>query len=89
MAVLSMVGWWGGWGDTAMGAGGVVLSPQPAPTSFHTVGAKGKKLGQAVKPPAVSWMELLPPPPSASELSHCAREEEEEEEVEDEEVAGG
>ncbi|GAB0199876.1 roundabout 3 [Grus japonensis] len=52
----------------------------------HFAGAKGKKLGQAVKPPAVSWMELLPPPPSASELSRCAQEEEEDEE---EEAAGG
>ncbi|XP_058674973.1 roundabout homolog 3 [Ammospiza caudacuta] len=43
------------------------------------------KLGQAVKPPAVSWTELLPPPPSASELSQCAQEEEKEEEEEDEE----
>ncbi|XP_053819431.1 roundabout homolog 3 [Vidua chalybeata] len=49
------------------------------------------KLGQAVKPPAVSWTELLPPPPSASELSQCAQEEEKEEEEEDEEeeAAGG
>ncbi|XP_074891107.1 roundabout homolog 3 [Buteo buteo] len=47
------------------------------------------KLGQAVKPPAVSWTELLPPPPSASELSQCAQEEEEEEEDEEEEAARG
>ncbi|XP_068028053.1 roundabout homolog 3 [Anomalospiza imberbis] len=49
------------------------------------------KLGQAVKPPVVSWTELLPPPPSASELSQCAQEEEKEEEEEDEEeeAAGG
>ncbi|KAK4809408.1 hypothetical protein QYF61_009663 [Mycteria americana] len=52
-------------------------------------GAKGKKLGQAVKPPAVSWTELLPPPPSASELSQCTQEEEEEEEDEEEEAASG
>ncbi|XP_028943301.1 roundabout homolog 3-like, partial [Antrostomus carolinensis] len=77
-----MVGWVE---DTPMGAGGVVLSSQPALTSFHAVGAKGKKLGQVVKPPVVSWMELLPPPPSASELSRCAQEEEEEQEEEMEE----
>ncbi|RMB92078.1 hypothetical protein DUI87_31607 [Hirundo rustica rustica] len=53
-------------------------------------GAKAK-LGQAVKPPVVSWTELLPPPPSASELSQCTQEEEKEEEEEDEEeeAAGG
>ncbi|XP_033925510.1 roundabout homolog 3 [Melopsittacus undulatus] len=57
------------------------------PASFLTTGTKGKKLGQAVKPPAISWTELLPPPPSASELSRCAQEEQEEEE-EDEEASG-
>ncbi|XP_063273830.1 roundabout homolog 3 [Prinia subflava] len=46
-------------------------------------GAKAK-LGQAVKPPVVSWTELLPPPPSASELSQCTQEEEEEKEEEEE-----
>ncbi|XP_066059395.1 roundabout homolog 3 [Chamaea fasciata] len=53
-------------------------------------GAKAK-LGQPVKPPVVSWTELLPPPPSASELSQCTQEEEKEEEEEDEEeeAAGG
>ncbi|KFO61605.1 Roundabout 2, partial [Corvus brachyrhynchos] len=51
-------------------------------------GAKAK-LGQAVKPPVVSWTELLPPPPSASELSQCTQEEEKEEEEEDEEAARG
>ncbi|XP_059685521.1 roundabout homolog 3 [Gavia stellata] len=72
-------------------AGGV---PQPmdapapqVPRGRAEHGAKGKKLGQAVKPPAVSWTELLPPPPSASELSQCAQEEEEEDE--EEEAAGG
>ncbi|KAM9519817.1 roundabout homolog 3 [Guaruba guarouba] len=58
---------------------------RPPPASFLTTGTKGKKLGQAVKPPAISWTELLPPPPSASELSHCAQEEEEEG---DEEASG-
>ncbi|NXT87170.1 ROBO2 protein, partial [Anhinga rufa] len=53
------------------------------PASFLTAGAKGKKLGQAVKLPAVSWTELLPPPPSASELSQCTQEEEDEEEDEE------
>ncbi|XP_054659154.1 roundabout homolog 3 [Grus americana] len=71
-------------------AGGVpppMDAPAPqAPRGWAEHGAKGKKLGQAVKPPAVSWMELLPPPPSASELSRCAQEEEEDEE---EEAAGG
>ncbi|KAM6043177.1 roundabout homolog 3 isoform 3-T3 [Chlamydotis macqueenii] len=62
-----------------------------APRGWAEHGAKGKKLGQAVKPPTVSWTELLPPPPSASELSQCTQEEEEEEEEEDqeEEAAGG
>ncbi|KAM9217008.1 roundabout homolog 3 [Leptosomus discolor] len=65
-------------------------APAPqAPRSRAEHGAKGKKLGQAVKPPVVSWTELLPPPPSASELSRCAQEEEEEEEDEEEEAAGG
>ncbi|CAM9828183.1 unnamed protein product [Bubo scandiacus] len=64
------------------------LAPQ-APRSRAEHGAKGKKLGQAVKPPVVSWTELLPPPPSASELSRCAQEEEDEEEDEEEEAAGG
>ncbi|KAM6107605.1 roundabout homolog 3 [Pterocles gutturalis] len=64
------------------------LAPQ-APHSRAEHGAKGKKLGQAVKLPVVSWTELLPPPPSASELSRCAQEEEEEEEDEEEEPAGG
>ncbi|NXW38852.1 ROBO2 protein, partial [Phaetusa simplex] len=60
-------------------------SPPRSPTlaSFLAAGAKRKKLGQAVKPPAVSWTELLPPPPSASELSQCAQEEEEEEDEEE------
>ncbi|KFV71469.1 Roundabout 2, partial [Dryobates pubescens] len=49
-------------------------------TEQGRTGAKGKRLGQAVKPPVVSWTELLPPPPSASELSQCTQEEEEEEE---------
>ncbi|XP_042656481.1 roundabout homolog 3 [Tyto alba] len=69
--------------------------PQPtdaavpqAPRGRAEHGVKGKKLGQAVKPPAVSWTELLPPPPSASELSRCAQEEEEQED-EEEEAAGG
>ncbi|XP_061332166.1 roundabout homolog 3 [Pezoporus flaviventris] len=79
-----VVGWVGG----HMGAGGTVPSPQPPPASFLTTGTKGKKLGQAVKPPAISWTELLPPPPSASELSHCTQEEQEEEEDEDEEASG-
>ncbi|XP_014744231.1 PREDICTED: roundabout homolog 3 [Sturnus vulgaris] len=59
--------------------------PQPVDAAASQVprgraehGAKAK-LGQAVKPPAVSWTELLPPPPSASELSQCAQEEEKEE----------
>ncbi|XP_054079254.1 roundabout homolog 3 [Rissa tridactyla] len=73
--------------------GGTQGSPPRSPTlaSFLAAGAKRKKLGQAVKAPAVSWTELLPPPPSASELSQCAQEEEEEEEEEDEEeeAAGG
>ncbi|KAL9825752.1 roundabout homolog 3 isoform 2-T2 [Geothlypis trichas] len=58
--------------------------------SLLGTGARAK-LGQAVKPPAVSWTELLPPPPSASELSQCAQEEEkgEEEEDEEEEAARG
>ncbi|XP_061869889.1 roundabout homolog 3 [Colius striatus] len=55
------------------------LAPQ-APRGWAEHGAKAKKLGQAVKPPAVSWTELLPPPPSASELSRCTQEEEEEDE---------
>ena len=69
----------------------VVWSPprSPPPASFLATGAKGKKLGQAVKPPVVSWTELLPPPPSASELSQCAQEEEEEEEEDEEEEAAG
>lgn len=64
--------------------------PTAPPASLLGTGAKAK-LGQAVKPPAVSWTELLPPPPSASELSQCAQEEEKEEEEEDEEeeAAGG
>ncbi|KAM6191116.1 roundabout homolog 3 [Sarcoramphus papa] len=75
-------------------AGGEELRTFPRPFSQHGTpyaggGAKGKKLGQAVKPPVVSWTELLPPPPSASELSQCAQEEEEEEEDEEEEAAGG
>ncbi|XP_016159324.1 PREDICTED: roundabout homolog 3 [Ficedula albicollis] len=58
----------------------------PRPFSqYGTSYPGGAKLGQAVKPPAVSWTELLPPPPSASELSQCAQEEEREEEEEDEE----
>ncbi|XP_053943004.1 roundabout homolog 3 [Cuculus canorus] len=61
------------------------LVPQ-APRVWAEHGAKGRKLGQAVKPPAVSWMEMLPPPPSASELSRCTQEEEEEE---DEQPAEG
>ncbi|KAM6238354.1 roundabout homolog 3 [Porphyrio hochstetteri] len=63
--------------------------PLPSLASFLAAGAKGKKLGQAVKPPAVSWMELLPPPPSASELSQCTQEGEEEEEEDEEEEAAG
>ncbi|NWX79624.1 ROBO2 protein, partial [Alca torda] len=63
--------------------GGPQLMDAPAPPASRgraEHGAKRKKLGQAVKPPAVSWTELLPPPPSASELSQCAQEEEEEDE---------
>ncbi|KAM6334352.1 LOW QUALITY PROTEIN: roundabout homolog 3 [Alca torda] len=70
--------------------GGPQLMDAPAPPASRgraEHGAKRKKLGQAVKPPAVSWTELLPPPPSASELSQCAQEEEEEDE--EEEAAGG
>ncbi|XP_064029469.1 roundabout homolog 3 [Pogoniulus pusillus] len=59
-----------------------VLSPQ-APHGWTEQGAKGKKLGHAVKPPVVNWTELLPPPPSASELSQCTQEEEEEEDEEE------
>ncbi|XP_074707142.1 roundabout homolog 3 [Strix uralensis] len=63
----------------------------PRPFSQHGTPypGGGKKLGQAVKPPVVSWTELLPPPPSASELSRCAQEEEDEEEDEEEEAPGG
>ncbi|XP_026719365.1 roundabout homolog 3 [Athene cunicularia] len=63
----------------------------PRPFSQHGTPytGGGKKLGQAVKPPVVSWTELLPPPPSASELSRCTQEEEEEEEDEEEEAARG
>ncbi|XP_054251693.1 LOW QUALITY PROTEIN: roundabout homolog 3 [Indicator indicator] len=64
-----------------------VPTPQ-APRGWTEQGAKGKKLGQAVKPPVVSWTELLPPPPSASELSQCTQEEEEEEEEEEEAAQG-
>ncbi|XP_068274217.1 roundabout homolog 3 [Nyctibius grandis] len=59
----------------------------PAPRSRAEHGRA--KLGQVVKPPVVSWTELLPPPPSASELSRCAQEEEEEEEEDEEEEAAG
>ncbi|NXY18328.1 ROBO2 protein, partial [Atrichornis clamosus] len=54
----------------------------PGVASLLGAGAKAK-LGQAVKPPVVSWTELLPPPPSASELSQCTQEEEKEEEEEE------
>ncbi|XP_037265976.1 LOW QUALITY PROTEIN: roundabout homolog 3 [Falco rusticolus] len=72
-------------------AGGEELRTFPRPFSQHGTPypGGGKKLGQAVKPPAVSWTELLPPPPSASELSQCAQEDEEEEEEEEEEAARG
>ncbi|XP_039940845.1 roundabout homolog 3 [Hirundo rustica] len=73
-----------GWVGAHVGARGAVPSPQPPPASLLGTGAKAK-LGQAVKPPVVSWTELLPPPPSASELSQCTQEEEKEEEEEDEE----
>ncbi|XP_030361101.1 roundabout homolog 3 [Strigops habroptila] len=80
-------------------AGGEELHTFPRPFSHHGTSypppmdvpapqaPRGKKLGQAVKPPAISWTELLPPPPSASELSRCAQEELEEED-EDEEASG-
>ncbi|XP_072740943.1 roundabout homolog 3 [Ciconia boyciana] len=72
-------------------AGGEELRTFPRPFSQHGTPypGGGKKLGQAVKPPVVSWTELLPPPPSASELSRCTQEEEEEEEDEEEEAASG
>ncbi|KAM6234885.1 roundabout homolog 3 [Spheniscus humboldti] len=78
-------------GTPYLGGGPQMMdAPAPqAPRGRAEHGAKGKKLGQAVKPPAVSWTELLPPPPSASELSRCAQEEEEEDEEEEEEAAGG
>ena len=85
-AGLSTVGRWDGWGETWVPVARS-LPRSPPPASFLTAGAKGKKLGQAVKPPVVSWTELLPPPPSASELSRCTQEEEEEEEEDEEEEA--